>query len=358
MSQTWYIALFAFSLFNFPIFSFGDKFIGVFDPLILLTFLYVIFTRFKYKQPPKFLFIQLVIASLILISMLLNCFYKPIVVNDILYIIKLFSFSIIPILVVELLQIKSNKIDIEKIERSLLICGLFLLIYSIYEAHLIYGMTRSGVPFSYGSSGPLGLVALGFCFYFFIFPNSKRKLLFFAIGISLLFASFSKSFILSLSLLVIYQIKTFINFKTVLIFMFTIIAGSIYVFDDLIYISQSLTNFTEMSTIVERLDNHWFEYWDVFFHDGNYLIGIGKQNIDIALDSAYFYLFYNIGFVGCVVLLPFFLWVIKNDKISNFYIISLLSSGLFLETMIVSPRGMEPFTLLLSFYFLKAKALK
>lgn len=355
MSKTWFIVFFFLSIFNFPFFGIGDNYIGVFDLVLFLLFIYVILTRLKYNKPPKFAYIQLSIVVLLIFSSIINHFQFEISWGDFLYMIKLLTYSIIPILVIEGFTFNSNRNDFSIIENYLLIIGITLLFYSIYEAFAINGITRAGVPFSYGSSGPLGLVGLGFCIYFFIFQLSEKRIHFLIVGIALLFAAFSKSFILAFFFILAFQIKAIFNFKFFIVLISTLLAASFYVYDDLLFLYYSLDNISNLTTLSDRFDNHWFEFWNLFFDGYNFVFGLGKQNINIAIDSAYFFLLYGVGIFGVILLSIIFIWLSCVDYMSRMYIMALLVSGIFLETMIISPRGMEPFMILYSYYFVRSR---
>jgi hypothetical protein len=361
MSKTWFIIFFCLSIFNLPLVGVGDNFVGIFDIVLFLLFLYVVLTRTNYNIPPKFIYIQFSIVGLLIFSTIINHFEVAIDWGVFLYLVKLLSYSIIPILVIEaFVFFNFNERDFEIIDNYLLFIGHSLLFYSIYEAFAIYGMTRSGVPFSYGSSGPLGLVGLGFCIYFFIFQFSKNRIYFLIIGVALLVAAFSKSFILAFLFILIYRLRDVFNLKIFIVLLWLFFAASLYVFEDLLFLYNSLDDIANLTTFSERLDNHWFEYWDLLFDGYNFVFGLGKQNIDIAIDSTYFFLLYGVGVFGVILLSIIFLWLSCVDLMSRIYIIALLTSGMFLETMIISPRGMEPFMILYSYYFvrLKSKSIK
>jgi hypothetical protein len=235
-----------------------------------------------------------------------------------------------------------------------------LLFYSIYT--IIIGGDRAGVPFSEGSSGPLGLIAISYFIAGIHLQkmNIRTSSPFLISSIALLLFGFSKSFILSALALFIINFKIFKIFSTRFIIYAAIVSSvAVYFMWHQIYFYLNLDiPIIELTTLVDRIEGHWFNDWELFWTGTNYIIGLGVQNITIAFDSAYFFILYNTGILGCII---YIFWSAKKtleDDLFRTIIVTIIFSGLFLETIFISYRGLEPFIFLISLTYSISKRLK
>jgi len=212
----------------------------------------------------------------------------------------------------------------------------------------------------YNGSGPLGLVATVFLFIGFYSASPIRKSVLIIMGVQLLLISLSKTFIFSMCiiafLLALKYYKVFFKIRNIIIGLL-IVVSVISVFLEMGYLRKfiiiydTVVNLREQTTFIERVDNHWFVNWDEHLMSQDSVFGHGVTNIGFSYDSLYFYSFYVFGILGCAgLILSLVVLMLNGSTVFKYYILILLTSGLFLETALISYRGLEPFILFLSYY--------
>ena len=227
---------------------------------------------------------------------------------------------------------------------------------------------RARVPFLYNGSGPLGLLAMVYLYIGGLDSSKLRKTALFVMGITLIFMSFSKSFIIAIfSVLLIksilnlqFKIKKQSLFFTIIIPIFTYsYLWYVDALKKLFYMYDTVVNLSQQVNFKMRVTEHWFKDFDQHVASSNLLWGHGIQNISYSYDSLYFYLFYVFGVAGSAVfVVGIGLMLLNSSREFKYYIIVLLSSGVFLETALISYRGLEPFILLMSFFGMKKVEVK
>lgn len=345
-----YFAFFC-SIFNFPLIKIGDNALGIFDIYILVISIFIFFP-FKPRLVNPFVLIYFLFASLVLFSSLLNVFGGADVgLVNLLYILKLFQIPLSGYVYMRL--VSNSSFSVNRFDNVVSLQLSLLLMWNIFDV-LLFGSFRSGVPFSYGSSGPLGLLAISFLIYGAFRPKCAKSNYIMLLSILVLLLSLSKSFLLCVPLVIIAASR--LKFRVIYIIYAGLISSiSLFLLSfenllsrNILFLSRSALNFSELSSLNYRLSRHWFVNFDSHYADDLlFLFGGGAQSIAISYDSLYFYLFYTIGIVGSLVFLGVGIFLAFRNNIFATYFITMLVSGVFLETSLISYRGIEPSLLLL-----------
>lgn len=345
-----------FSIFNIPLLQIGDNAIGIFDILFLI---YSLFYLFPFKQN-AFKSISLLFfcfASILLASSFINSLLGyDITLSSIFYILKLYQVSLVGYITMKL--ISNNKVGNYNFDPFIISLLSLLFLFNLYQI-LVLGWFRSGVPFAVGSSGPLGLLATSFLIYGLFRPRSKLAVLIIILSILVLLFSLSKSFLLCIPILFFIQIKKSLTFMKIYTFIFVLaFTWIILLFDNpvsklLRILYNSLVNLNELSSLNFRISRHWFVDFAAHYQsDFLFFFGGGVQSISMSYDSLYFYLFYTIGILGSLIFFVFCISRAFRDQIFRSYFVAMVVSGIFLETSLISYRGIEPSLILLSMLYL------
>ena len=338
------------SLLNFPLITIGDNAVGIFDivfTVVILTTL--VFSKKMYVNELSYFFLFVFILGIASSIRYLDAFDLP----SLAYLLKFLQIAMIP------MTLSAFTIgDVSRREQIVFLCLILCFFYVSYD--FFTSLTRGRAPFLYNGSGPLGLIATIYIFIGYFNTSSLRKYILITMGMFLLLMALSKSFILSVGLMVlIHAIKFYKRYANVkkLIQLVSIIALAMLFMHEIgfdqkfINLYETITNLRGQRTYTARVANHWFVNFDAHILSYDVAFGHGIPNIPFSYDSLYFYCFYVFGIVGssCLIAIVVILWL-KGSLIFRYYIFILFSSGLFLETALISYRGLEPFVLILTFF--------
>jgi hypothetical protein len=336
------------AFFNLPILEIGGDAIGFFDVLLLLIIVFFI-KIIPQKFNPFFIFFSCFFV-LITISSVINSINFGITFKDVLYLLKILELSLIPLVVTKILKTsKQYKSNLFYFDRVVFTLSMLLLFYSLYQI-VFLGWYRSGVPFLYGSSGPLGLIGAGLVIYAYFARNYKYNIL--IIGISITLLAISKSFILGIIVVLIYKFRHYFNFRVVMFIITSLLLISLiggFVTERVESLVYALQNFQDLNSLKYRISSHWFVLWNDHVNDYRLFIGGGVQSISLSFDSLYFYCFYTLGIFGSAILLMSGFILSVKYQIFRLYFIVALISGIFLEASLISYRGLEPLLIFLAY---------
>ncbi len=345
------------SLMNYPLLTIGDNAIGVFDFVFIIMFL----TLWLFKRKAHindFTFFYLIVFMIIILTSLRYAatFDLP----SIAYGLKFLQLALIPLTI-------SHFANISIETREKIIFTLLLVSFAYINYDHATSFTRARAPFLYNGSGPLGLITAIYFFIGYYNTNAIFRNLLIIMGLQLLLISFSKSFILSMSIVLsIMLIKNYrhmissqnILYTIVLISMFTALVFELDYVRKFIFLYETVINLREQTSFVERIKYHWFVNWEEHLMSLDVVFGHGITNIPFSYDSLYFFSLYVFGVLGSffLTIALIILWI-KGSLIFRYYTIILLISGIFLETALISYRGVEPLILILSFFSVRNPAL-
>ena len=338
------------STINYPLLLVGDNAIGIFDCTFSIALVYcLLFKRFLFTNDFVVFFF---FVFILMLSVSLR-FVNDTTISSIAYLFKLLQLSLIPI---TLSVFRVQSYDPMKILFFVLLITYGFVFYDLN----VNSPGRARIPFLYNGSGPLGLLTMVYFYIGFVEESKPRKTALLVMGITLLFVSFSKSFIIALFALVLISLLLKFGFKIKKqILLITIITPTftyIYLwFSDSIaklhYLYDTILNLSEQTNFKQRVIYHWFMDFEQHVASSNLLWGHGVQHIKYSYDSLYFYSFYVFGVIGSVIFFAGTILIIRNSSREfKYYAVVLLSSGAFLETALISYRGLEPFILLMSFF--------
>ena len=341
-----------FSIFNIPLMQIGDNAIGIFD-VISLIFILIYFFPFKPIAFTSIVFLFFLFASILLTTSIINSFLgNNITSSSILYVAKLYQVSLTGYIVTKI--ISKDKLAYSSFDQLIFSLISLLFVYNLFQVFVL-GWFRSGVPFVVGSSGPLGLLASCSLIYGLSRPRSKLPILIVILSLLILVFALSKSFLICVPFLIFAQIKKPLAFRNIyILLLLSVSTWSILLFDNPLsklikILYNSAVNFSELSSLSFRVSRHWFVNFTAHYEsDFLFFFGGGAQSISISYDSLYFYLFYTVGILGSLVLFSFCISRVRHDKIFRSYFIVMIVSGIFLETSLISYRGIEPSLILLS----------
>lgn len=336
------------SIFNFPILEVGDDAIGIFDVLMVVAIPMFLNSRL-HKSNAFFLFFG-TFFLLLAISTAINSLNNGLRFTDAIYLMKILELALIPIVVSNFLRSAARRhYDFASFDRFIIAVGFLLLLSSIYQLAIL-GWSRSGVPFVYGSSGPLGLIGAGLVIYAYFSRSLKYETI--TVGISICLLALSKSFLLAIASVLLYRFKYFFNFKFMLFVTAVLLIawlGGGFITNRIESIIYAFQNFQELSSLNFRLTRHWFVLWDAHVSDLRLFVGGGVQSITLSFDSLYFYCFYSIGIFGSAILFLCGFFLSLKYEIFRLYFLVAMVSGIFLEASLISYRGLEPLLIFLTY---------
>tara|TARA_B100000902_G_C27319381_1_gene923347 strand:- start:833 stop:1903 length:1071 start_codon:yes stop_codon:yes gene_type:complete len=336
------------AFFNFPIIEIGEDAIGFFDVLFVIVIPLLINTRLHKSN--VFFFFFGTFFLLLTISSAVNSLNYGISFQEAIYLLKILELALIPLVITNILKAKLQyHANLFYFDRLVYILSVLLFIFSVYQIAFL-GWHRSGVPFAYGSSGPLGLIGSGLVIYAYFSVNYKYRIM--MIGVLIMLLALSKSFLLAVAAILVYRFRYYYNFRVValvaVVFLMISLSGG-FIAERIESIIYALQNFQDLDSLSFRFSRHWFVLWDDHLRDYRLFIGGGVQSITLSFDSLYFYCFYTIGIFGSLILFLCGLLLSIKYEIFRLYFIVALVSGIFLEASLISYRGLEPLLIFLTY---------
>jgi len=363
------------ALLQVPLFMYQEDAVGLFDVVVVLLLLFIIYTGVRYRYPlylKDLLSLFIAFIAYVTLSFLIAGTIKDITFYSIALVAKQYQFLIIAIVSYYLIK-KTPERAFHLLVYAVIVIITINGFYKLFVDHSWY---RLGLPFKLGtSSNPAGFILATSLLVMLHFFEDKEyykkinKLIFWTVALAgyaslILTISRTNNFAFLVALFIYLLIK--LKGKLVLIGLLS----AFMIFVTMVFIGlslQELSQDTEMlylilnprqvleeGSFIARYAVAWFYYWDEWQETiFTMLFGIGFGTFHLT-DSLYFTLLYSTGIIGFLLYLsPYFLIFKKGGLTLRLLVVVFFINSINAETTLMSYRTMQVFIIYLVYLLVR-----